>query len=534
MNPGDADWIAPAVLKAFGLTDDEPYTSSEDQNTARFVLERCAGSWKQINGDRDALIVELLDDIERRTSSHFGDVEATERGLRAQRLRDFVDICRGHGVDVASYFTRSFGGQTALGQRIDFWMLSRFATMGAVTASDMVSREQALMFGDESDWWGTQAGYGNRQDHIKEPTSLLMWMVIEGPRAAEHLVEGMSDLDTSAFVRLARAIAYALGILPRLERFFGSKRDLGRDEDFAGTCRRVFEEAHKRVTSCEAAPEDLRYVWLRYAVMAAAGGVGCVSDEARARLIRAAADDIGRLRPLLRRATKEDADQIRSSEPYFGSCVSVLFKFGSLWQAIKPLLLAFRATQTRAVGFDLRYWPTGQQDDPPVPWEMIPRYLMLSLQSYMGREQERDQKLDGLRVEFASFCLERLKSRKLRSGEAKPELVEEDPAWREGFIQATRALYVNPKGKGHHVLNWAQDHDPDENVRELAANAYAELRHQPSLPKGYSPRRAVFDAFWWLRQAHLISLGLGDSIDLDGASRIREEEARRTTEPTQK
>ena len=157
------------------------------------------------------------------------------------------------------------------------------------------------------------------------------------------------------------------------------------------------------------------------------------------------------------------------------------------------------------------------------------------LHEYMGREQDNDPQLDKFRAEFALFCLERLKTRKSRdkqSGSAVSSQVESDPAWREGFIQAARALCVNPKGKGHHILNWVVKNDPDDTVREVAIKAYAELRHQPSLPKGLSPRRAVFDAFWWLRQAHLKSLG--KVIDLDGANHTREEEARRTTEQTPK
>jgi hypothetical protein len=43
-----------------------------------------------------------------------------------------------------------------------------------------------------------------------------------------------------------------------------------------------------------------------------------------------------------------------------------------------------------------------------------------------------------------------------------------------------------------------------------------------------SPRRAVLGAFWWLRQAHLKSLGI--EIDRDGAQRTRIKELSRTKE----
>jgi hypothetical protein len=155
---------------------------------------------------------------------------------------------------------------------------------------------------------------------------------------------------------------------------------------------------------------------------------------------------------------------------------------------------------------------------------------MNMLHHYFGSEQAGDPELNEYRTEFALFCLERLKSRRNREGVQESTQVEEDPVWREGFIQAARALRVNPKGKGHHILHRAATNDPDDAVRDLAKEAYAELRHQPSLPKGFSPRRAVFDAFWWLRQAHVASLG--ETVDQQGASQTREEEARRTTTPT--
>ena len=53
-------------------------------------------------------------------------------------------------------------------------------------------------------------------------------------------------------------------------------------------------------------------------------------------------------------------------------------------------------------------------------------------------------------------------------------------------------------------------------------------RKKPNLDDGASPRRPLFEAFWWLRQAHLLTLG--KEIDESGAMRTRRKELHRTRE----
>ena len=534
MGADDATWISSAVLELYGLADGVPYSTAQTASIPLFLLEDLGKTWKQSHGDRDAAIGVLLDIFAVNHLPHPRDEPSDEQMEAIKRLRAFVDVCRQHRVDFATAFPKILALRPSTDPTGPMWITARFAKAKAISARDVVSREKLLALGDQPDWWDFQRGYGSRNDHTADPSSLQLWLELQGAVAAEYLLEGMTDLGLPEFLRLARALAYAFGVWPRFENFAHPEFFDERGPEFAAICRRVFEEAQRRAASLEVAPDELRHVWLRFAWMAVDATHDWMPADCRSRLVRAAADDIGRIRPLLRRAEPQDAEQIRSLDPHLRSCMFVLFKLGTLWQATKPLLLAFRATNARAVGFDLRYWPTGKPDDPPAPWEMIPRSLMNLLHHYMRDEQAADAQLDQYRIDFALFCLERLKTRDRRDGPPDARTVETDAAWREGFIQAARALRVNPKGKGHHVLHRISKDDPDDTVREVAAKAYAELRHQPSLPKGLSPRRAVFDAFWWLRQAHLTSLGLGSSIDRDGASQTREEEARRTTEPTPK
>lgn len=534
MSADDAAWISSAVLELYRLAEGTPHSTAQRADHPLYLLDELGKTWTQTSGDRDAAVGVLLGNFAVRNLPPQLEEPTAEQTEAIERLRVFVDVCRQHGVNFSAAFPRILALRPSTDPVGAMWITRCFVIAKAIAAGDVVSREKVLALGDQPDWWDFQRGYGNRNDYATDPESLQHWLELQGARAAEHLLEGMADLDLPEFLRLARAIAYAFGIWPRLDNHIHPEFFAERGKDFAAVCRRVFEEADRRATSFEVAPDDLRHVWLRFAWMAVDASSEWMPDDCRTRIVRAAADDIGRLRPLLRRASAEDKEHLKRLDPHCRSCMFLLFKLGSLWQATKPLLLAFRATNARAVGFDLRYWPTHKSDDPPVPWEMIPRSLMNLLHHYMGREQAGDPYLERYRTEFALFCLERLKSRESRDTPPASGPVEGDAAWREGFIQAVRALCVNPKGRGHHVLNRVSKHDPDDAVREVAAKAYAELRHQPSLPKGYSPRRAVFDAFWWLRQAHLTSLGLGDSIDQDGASQTREEEARRTTEPTQK
>ena len=139
-----------------------------------------------------------------------------------------------------------------------------------------------------------------------------------------------------------------------------------------------------------------------------------------------------------------------------------------------------------------------------------------------------------MREEFAKFCLERLRTKvkNKNGGYTDEDFVEPRPAWRQCYVQALKALRVNPGGRAHRTLFWLLNNDPDEKVRELAKKAHKQVRHldrnKPNLDDGASPRRPLFEAFWWLRQAHLLTLGI--TIDHSGAMRTRRIELHRTRE----
>ncbi|MFG0243637.1 MAG: hypothetical protein ACF8R9_12695 [Phycisphaerales bacterium JB054] len=526
----DADWLAPALLDIDGVAEDQPLSEGPDQGVLLDVMVPELGkALLAADGALNAGVIVLLDIMALNRLPPPRERPNAEQKQAVENLRRFVERCRVHGVQMAEGFLLAMPQRRNADSAWPLWFARRMLACRAISPAELINIETVLALGDQPDWSDFQRSYGNRTDHTSEPTTLPFWLEIAGPSAIEPLLATGATLPDDQFIRLARGIAYALGVWPRVERHSHPEFFAERGDAFAEVARKIFEEADRRFVNNKES-EELRYVWMRFAWMASDASDEWIADDRRKRLLKVAADDIGRLRPILRRAAPEDAKAVERLDPHIRSCIFVLFILGSLWEATKPLLLAFRALGTRAVGSDLRYWNTSKPDDPPTPWERFPRSLMNLLHHHMGDEQETDAELDGLRTQFASFCLDRLKTRQRRAAPpiTEEDLIESDPAWREGFIQAARALRVNPGGKGHRILHWTSQHDPDEAVRELAAKAYTELRHQPRLPQGLSPRRTVFDAFWWLRQAHLSSLG--EPIDEAGASRTREQEARRTTE----
>lgn len=256
------------------------------------------------------------------------------------------------------------------------------------------------------------------------------------------------------------------------------------------------------------------------------------------RLVESASRHIGILRSVLR-----DTPEVFEDEnvcDFYDKAFYILLVFAEPWKRLKPLLLAFTGMTEQAVARDLRTWREHDStDNPPAIYSRVPNWIEVAMYSQNLRtELQKDQYLQGLREEFAKFCLERLRTRKERrekstdSGYTDEDFVETRPEWRWCYIQAFAALRVNPGGRSHRTLLWLLNNDPDKTVRELAKKAYKKVRHlnrgKPNLDEGASPRRPLFEAFWWLRQAHLITLDI--KVDRAGAMRTRQRELHRTRE----
>ena len=259
-----------------------------------------------------------------------------------------------------------------------------------------------------------------------------------------------------------------------------------------------------------------------------------LSEDLRNRLVESASRHIGILRSVLRDTPEVFEDE--DVRDFYDKAFYVLLSFAPPWKRLKPLLLAFTSMTELAVASDLRTWSEHDStEDPPQPYARVPNWIEVAMYPQnLKSELKEDPYLQDLREAFAKFCLERLRTKEKNKETAyiNEDFVEPRPAWRWCYVQALAALRVNPGGRGHRTLFWLLNNDPDETVRELAKKAHKRVRHldrdKPNLDEGASPRRPLFEAFWWLRQAHLITLGV--EIDQAGAMRTRRRELHRTRE----
>lgn len=295
----------------------------------------------------------------------------------------------------------------------------------------------------------------------------------------------------------------------------------------------------------KSAPErsPLLKAWWQFSVLVYGWHTGGLETEfiaeRRNRLIESAARHLGLLRAMLRDEPgffKNTDDTGCLVSTFYEQAVDVLLCFAPPWKCIKPLLLAFSTMEKQAVASDLRAWSETGLDAPPYPFSLIPMWIATAMypQNLRG-EMKRDPSLRDLRERFADFCLERLRSKKTGKSEAGVNnrdegFVEARPVWRRCYVQALSALRVNPGGRAHRTLFWLANNDPDESVRKFARKAHKQVRHldrsKSNLDVGASSRRPLFEAFWWLRQAHLLTLGI--EIDQAGAQRTHRKELQRT------
>ena len=259
-----------------------------------------------------------------------------------------------------------------------------------------------------------------------------------------------------------------------------------------------------------------------------------LSEDLRKKLVESASRHIGILRAVLRDTPELFEDE--NIYDFYNKAFYVLLSFASPWKRLKPLLLAFTEMTEQAVARDLRTWREHDStDNPPPIYSRVPNWIEVAMYPQnLQAEIQRDPSLQGLREEFAKFCLGRLRTnRKSKdSGYTNKDFVEPRPVWRGCYVQALKVLGVNPGGRAHRTLFWLLNNDPDKEVREYARRVHRQVRHldrnKPNLEKGASPRRPLFEAFWWLRQAHLITLGV--KVDQRGARRTRRKELHRTRE----
>jgi len=273
---------------------------------------------------------------------------------------------------------------------------------------------------------------------------------------------------------------------------------------------------------------DLKVAWWLYSWRGYLGREKLLSEELRKALVASASEHMGKLRA---KVAEVGASALETHVAANDVALRILAAFGSLFRCIKPLLLLLRGLKIACVGDDLRYWHEPGRENPPAPWNWIPERINTFTHAYARYASRKDPELKEFRQDFVQYCLDRLKTKEKKKAPPKAEdMMEQSAAWRYACVRAIRELGIPPRDRGHAVLKWSAEFDPDESVRAAAKVAYDELQlpQAAAEPGSKSSRRGIIAAYWWMRQAHLSALGL--PIDKQGANRTFRLEVRRSTQ----
>jgi len=399
------------------------------------------------------------------------------------------------------------------------------------------------------------------------PRLLTTWLIALGPVVLGPLVRNFDAAPNDPW----RA-ALAFGIQDAIERWLCFVSGHWTYFEHVGTplaeaVQPICAHLDRACAGASAPQGRLREAWLWFGRCAVLADAAVLDDAHHERLMRAANEELARLRPLFARAAPKQAyayaagqghgllaegesrapwEEFEWERELFETCVVLLYHLGGVWAGMKPLLLAMRSLACPSVASDLRYWSElpnpahtgarGNREQPPETWSIVPTVMINLFHACVGEEQAEDADLVDLRGQLAAFSLRGLADRwTAKEREAaeqngrqrtNDDMLERSPDWRYCLVRAAMALHVNPEGKAHRLLHAASRLDPDPDVRGVAHEAYEKLRRSKGLPEDVSPRRCVMTALWWVRQAHLLALGV--EIDADGAQRTRVKELTRT------
>lgn len=196
------------------------------------------------------------------------------------------------------------------------------------------------------------------------------------------------------------------------------------------------------------------------------------------------------------------------------AAISILWKLKGPWPVIKQLLTLFRHVPVASIGADL----DPSSSDRLSSWQPVAMTLHYALDKPWSNEEGRV-----LRAAMTHDLLEKLKPTK---DPAIRTIVEPDENWRYAYVRAVTDLGADPSDTGHfhhQVLDKCAANDPSPRVRKAAEAAAASLKTRSGWKAG-SSKRMLLHAWWWIRQAHLISLG--EEINQEAALKRREAETR--------
>jgi hypothetical protein len=364
--------------------------------------------------------------------------------------------------------------------------------------------------------------------------SLQYWLQLEADGGAEVCFKFIVDewLEPQSADAAGRTV---LTVLSDIESVLGTQM-FGPAWSAYGERLCLLREALEAKSPTSSGSKALVSAWLKICALIHCphyADIPLKGDE-QDRIVELAQSELGHMRADLR-SNPSACDFV-----HYQWAVEITRAFLRPWVALKGLLLAFSEMTEPAVCSDLRYWSESELEAPPAPYSRLPTWIATGLYSkQLEYEMESDPDLVDFRGSFSAFCISRLKTKRAapnrREGEtslSNEDFTEPRPCWRMCYLKAIAELDVNPGGRGHKVLFWLSQNDPDADVMRAAKSVHRAIRHRDTrggdIAPGVSSRRGPLAAFWWLRQAHL--LGLGITIDPRGATRTRDKEIRRTRE----
>ncbi len=194
----------------------------------------------------------------------------------------------------------------------------------------------------------------------------------------------------------------------------------------------------------------------------------------------------------------------------------------SLWSGLHPLLTAFRNSKEVLVNLDLS-----------------PEHkLASSITRFFRYSEPKD--LKALRQDMANEFCKYLspKTDNLRSAEKytnadkaesdyfRLDFTEPSPYWRYAYARSLEDIEATTDGKGHFFherLKKAAENEPCPEVKVRIEKTISKLeRIRKSVSHGNHHTRRLYEAFWWLREAHRRSLGLPIDTEASKLLRIKE------------
>ena len=213
----------------------------------------------------------------------------------------------------------------------------------------------------------------------------------------------------------------------------------------------------------------------------------------------------------------------------FRTAVMFLWDSFGAWKAVKPMLAIFRNIQEQAYAIDMKHDELSR-----FVWAFVPVCLIHLIGSLEGKEaaevcEEWFKYLAGELRSADDFAV----SKRKEEAENVPEefragydikVIEPHPLWRCAFCEAAGDLRVNLGFKKCTVFNHLKKDDIDKNVRKAAAKTLERIEKIKGKFDSGSRKRALLNAWWWYRVAHLKSLGI--DFDWVAAQNLKSKEVK--------